>query len=567
MLLRGSSLARSRETFYVGLGALAILLSSVPYLYGWLKTPPGFVYTGLTSNIDDCLVYFSWIREYADGRFAQRDLFSTEAQHPVLFYAWFWILGLLSKAVGTIGAFHCGRVLGGVGLLVAIRWLLTLTVSDEKSQKFGFALACFASGIGWLPGFEGGAKFVSRPIDLDMPEAITFQTLVYSPLFAPMTASIVVFACGILRSERSKKLSDVWPSAVAGAILGNSHTYDIVPLFLATGAWRLFSDLSAKKFDRAGWLRLIVVGLAALPTTAFNFWASRADPLFFARVWKNQPTLTPMPWWVLLGWGIPYALALVAAHRKNRSRFVDSSALALLVCWAATHLLASYLPVPVQRKFLMGAHVPICALAGVGLAGLLARIPGDLPKALGPLIVGLCAIGNLTGLLGQIGKLDANAGDTSSRPYLSFAERDALAWIEKNATDGAVIVAPDPSAARRFPFVFLPQLAPQVAGIAHQTVYNGHWSETLDYTRKIGATLQFFQAEADDAFRKNLVRENGIGYVLYSNSLAEPLTDARGNVLYSPVVWNSPEALPDWLEIAYQNSELTILKTKPPSSP
>ena len=514
------------------------------------------------------MVYFSWIREYADGRFAQRDLFSTENQNPVLFYVWFWILGMFSKAVGTVGAFHAGRILGGIGLLAAIRWLLKLTVADEKAKKIGFGLACFASGVGWMfGGYDPAKGHVGQPIDLFAPESNTFQSLGYSPLFAPMTALIVVFVCGLLRSERSNKLVDVWPSAMAGAVLGNSHTYDIVPLFLAAGAWRIYSDLSAKKLDRAAWLRLIVVGLATLPTAAFNFWASRTDPLFKARVWGNQPTLTPLPWWVILGLGVPFALALVVAIRKDRERFTNPSSWLFLVCWAAAHLLASYLPVPVQAKFLMGAHVPICALAGVGLAGLLAKIPGDLPKALGPLIVGICAVGNLTGLLGQIGKLDANTGDTSSRPYLSTSERDALAWIEKNATDGAVLVAPDPAAARRFPFVFLPQLAPQVAGIAHRTVYNGHWSETLDYTRKTGATLQFFQTESDDAFRENLIRENKIGYVLYVNSLADgPITDANGNVAYSPVAWKSPESLPAWLEIAYQNLELTILKTKTPPS-
>ena len=202
-----------KNVYYIILGAFSIILSSFPYIYGWLKTPPGHVYTGLITNIDDCMVYFSWIQEYASGRFTQRDLFSTELQNPVLFYLWFWVLGLFSKILGTIGAFHLGRVLGGIGLLVAVRWLLTLTVEDEKARRLGFALTCFASGLGWaFGGFDPVKGFQGQPIDTFSPEANTFLSLGFSPLFAPMTALIVVFWCGLLRAERSGKLLDVWPN-------------------------------------------------------------------------------------------------------------------------------------------------------------------------------------------------------------------------------------------------------------------------------------------------------------------------------------------------------------------
>ena len=167
------------------------------------------------------MVYLSWIEEYASGRFTQRDLFSTEAQNPVLFYLWFWILGMLSKLIGTLGAFHAGRVLGGAGLLLAVRWLLNLTLADEKARKLGYALTCFASGLGWIfGGFDPAKGFNGQPIDNFTPEAITFLSLGFSPLFAPMTALMVIFACGLLRAERTKKRVDLWPSAVAGAILG-----------------------------------------------------------------------------------------------------------------------------------------------------------------------------------------------------------------------------------------------------------------------------------------------------------------------------------------------------------
>ena len=265
---------------------------------------------------------------------------------------------------------------------------------------------------------------------------------------------------------------------------------------------------------------------------------------------------------MVLGWGIPFALALTAIFRKNKTEFVDSAGFRLLACWLLAHCIAIYLPLPVQRKFLMGAHIPLCALAGAALAGLLARIPGDLPKALGPLIVGVCAAGSALSLLTDIGRLDANVGTTAARPYLTLSEKAALDWLRKDATDGACLVSPDPSSIRRYPFQFAPHLAPQIAGLAHRTVYNGHWSETLNYGRKFSESLRFYQSDTPDEWRQILLKDNHISYILYVNKLSEgpPTTTVGESLPYSSVDWH--ENFPPWLVRTYQNPEITIFQVR-----
>ncbi|MGC4042793.1 MAG: hypothetical protein QM758_03205 [Armatimonas sp.] len=547
--------------YYLILGVLALVLASVPYLYGYLKTPPGHVYYGLTSNIDDCMAYFSWMNEYAAGRFTQRNLFSTEQSPALLFYFWFWILGILGKGIGTVAAFHMGRVLGGIGLLWAACWLIHLTIASDRARKLAFALLCFSSGLGWVFGGFDPAKAGKLPIDTSSPEAITFLTLNYSPLFAPMTALMVVFIASFFYAQQTGRLKDLWPACVAGAILGNSHTYDVVPLFLAVGL-TLLPIPSGVTEGHGGniWqalIRLVIVGLATLPTTAYNLIISRIDPLFKARVWANEPTLTSAIWWVFLGLGLPFIFALVAIFRKDKSGFVNIAAWKLLACWLVAHLVAAYLPVPVQRKMLMGVHVPVCLLAGVGLSGLLDSLSKDMGKALGAVAVALSIPSNVLALLTDISRLDANAGTTAPRPYLTTGEKEGLDWLKLNATDGAVLVAPDPTGLKRYPFVFLPHLAPQVAGLAGRVVYNGHWSETLDYKTKIGKSLHFFLDEASDSERHALCSENGIRYVVYVNTLA--LNEIEG---ISTVRWSATEH-PDWLEPVFSNTDLTIFRVSP----
>ncbi len=539
--------------YYLTLGLLALALASVPYLYGALNTPKNLVYYGLTSNIDDCMAYFSWINEYASGKLAHRNLFSTEPNTPIVFYLWFGLLGLFSKAIGTLGAFHLGRVLGGAGLLWAVYWLLNLTLTDERAKKLAFGFVCFASGFGWLfGGFDPAKGFYLQPIDTFSPEAITFLSLGYSPLFAPMTALMVVFVAGLLRAEQTGRLKGLWPACLAGAILGNSHTYDVVPLFLMAGAWTIL-----RKPERAAWVRLVTLGVCCLPTALYNLIASRLDPLFKARVWGNEPTLTAPLWWVLLGLGLPLIFALVGLARRDRAAFCSASAWKLMLCWLGAHLLAAYLPVPVQRKLLMGVHLPVCLLAGAGLSGLLGKLTGDFPRALGPIAVLLALPGTLLSVINDAARLDANVGSTAARPYLTQSEKDALDWLKTSATEGAVLVGPDPASAKRFPFQLAPHLAPQVAGLSGRTVFNGHWSETLSYRRKFSQSLRFFLSDTDDDFRRTLCAENKISYVLSVNSLgAAELPEI------SPVVW-TPENHPSWLEVAYQNPEITVFRVRP----
>lgn len=563
--------------FYLLLGALALSLASVPYLYGWLHTPPGATYSGFTSNIDDCLVYFSWMLEVGRGHVLHHNLFSTEPQSPKLLYLWFVVLGMLGKGVGLPLAFHVGRVLGGAGLLGAVVWLLRESVSSERARKLAFALVCFSSGFGWLFGGYNPAKgFTLQPIDTFQPEAITFLSLYYSPLFAPMTALMVVFFASFLKSERTGKLTDLWPACAAGAFLGNSHTYDVVPLLAVAWAWKLFTLFTeateaTEAVRRVKSLRGVFLATAAcIPTTAYTAWASRVDPLFKARAWTNEGTYTPALWWVLLGFGLPLLYALFSkpfsyppleeVHPTPGKMTLSTSATVVgtrkrfLFTWLVIGIAIAYLPVPFQRKMLMGAHLPLCLLAGVGLDALTARLSGDFPKIAALFGVLLTAPSNVLYLLADIGRLDSNAGTTARQPYLSADAVKVLEYLKANAREtDAVLVSPDPTALKRYPGMFEPSLTAYVSGWAGVICYNGHWSETLQYPRKNGLALRFFRADTDDETRRLLLEEGRVRYVLWNRALSSLQTED-----YAAADWSSQP--PGFLEPVISTETLTLYK-------
>ena len=559
-----------RRFFYSGLGALTLLLASVPYLWGWLITPPGQVYTGFSFNVDDTAVYFSWMRQIEDGRFFLRNQFTTEPQRGVLFNLFFWLLGSVVRVthLPMIAVYQGARVLFGAGLLWAVAVLLREALRDERARRAAFALVCLSAGFGWvwLVRFPPTGN-LTQPIDLWQPEAFTFLSLYFSPLFTAALALMAVFMASVLRVERSGRLRDAAPAALAGALLGNFHSYDVIHLFAVWIVFRVVETVRTRRLDRGAWAALILVGLATLPTVAYQYWALRVEAVFYARAFATH-TYSPPLRWLLLGYGLVIAFAAMSAvilllrtrgAEDLKAAFRDGAAIRLLIVWSVVGIAVSHVGVSFERKLLMGVHFPLCALAGALLARLTARLPGSLPGILVAGGVLLTVPTNIAFLARDMGRLTENVGSSSHRPRLTRQEWDALRWLRANARpEEAVLVGPDPTSHARFPYFALqPHLSVYVPALAGNVVYNGHWSETAQYGRKLAEMTRFFRRDTPDTFRQGLLRDNGIRYVLYVNALGTAdLRDASGGVAYPAVPW--PQSPPHYLRPVYANPEITI---------
>lgn len=561
--------------FYLAFGAFALFLASVPYLWGYLITPPGHVYSGFfVHNIDDTGVYFAWMRQAEAGQFFLRNQFTTEEQRGVLFNLLFWLLGTLARLtrLPMILVYHLARVVFGALLLWAVATLLHATLASRRARRTAFALVCVASGFGWIANGYQPERGLQQPIDLWQPEAITFLSLYGSPLFCAALGLMVVFVTSALRAERAGSVRAFWPGALAALLLGNFHSYDVIHLLLVYGAFRVGSDVAARRVSVRGWQIFLLAVLWALPTTAYQYWALQVETVFRARALQTF-TRSPAPWWVLLGLGLPALLAVSTfawpqwlAKNKPSKRadplaagFTDDPARRLLLTWAVVGFAAAYLPFPFQRKLLMGIHVPLCALAGLALTHWTAQLPQNLPRIVLAGTILLTTPTNLWFVVRDLHQLSTNTSATSHRPYLTRNEADALQWLRQHTGPrDAVLVGPDPDSHRRFPFFVLrPHLAVYVPAIAGNVVYNGHWSETARYGDKLAAMLRFFQADTSDALRQALLREANIRYVLYTNALGRfDLRDASGNRVYVPVPW--PEQTPPYLRPVYANTEITV---------
>ena len=557
------------------LAAIALCCANVPYLLGVLWTPTGATFTGLTFNADDGAVYLAWIRQAAEGNFFFTNRFTTETQQGLLVNLFFYLLGTIGRVTQLAPpVIYAGARIVFGGLLLWALWRLVVTLlPDSRARISAFAFLCFASGFGFASDFDPRFAY-EQPIDRWQPEAITFLSLYYTPLFTAALALMAVFATSFYRAEQSGRKRDLVPACVAGFLLGNFHSYDILQLFAFAGVYRLLTDGMYGRANLAGYVRLAILGLAMLPTAGYQFLAIQNEAVFKARVFDTA-TLSPSIVWVLLGFGLPLVLSVVAPFIEPARRKFGPDALRLLLVWAVVAIAIAYVPVSFQRKLLMGAHLPLCIVGGATLAAVTEKLSGLLPTTVSVFAVLITVPSNLRLLVRDIALLPRNFAATQYRPYLRADEAAALRFLEKNAKQGeAVLVCPDMVAHRYSSSVLLPYLGVYVPAYSSATAYAAHWSETAEFqNRKNGEQVRFFRANRTDEDREAFLAENPtIRYVLYADAVKNGLTDDKGVLfpdeqtgmpLFTGVDWTEGSStVPPFLEPVHRSGSVTIFRVR-----
>lgn len=539
-------MAGSRWFAWTVVGVVA--LTSAPYLFDWSlqgASPLYGWYSWFAFNATDGCVYLSWMRQYADGAWTHRNLFTTLPQSGHQLNLLFLVLGKLAAltALPLMAVYHLAR-LGSIYMVfwVLRRFLRSLGMQDTE-RRWALVLVAFSAGLGWVPGLW--ERDFAGPVDVWQPEAITFLSLYLFPLFGVGLALILAFLYCLLQAERNQSLRHAALAGLWGLLLANVHTYDILS---AAAVWLAFLAacrilrLPDIPFDRAMLSRQVA---AAVPTAVgllHMAWVMRTESVFAKRV--GVPTPSPAIWWVLLGYGLLIPLAAAGAILwRNRARAREETApigLVLLGVWAFVNVLVAYLPAPFQRKLLMGAHVPIAALAAVAVAALVPRLSFRirLPVLVAGMLV--LSLSNLRFIVRERGSL--RYGAETVRAFLTEGEAEAAEWLRRNVPPEAIIqplpwIAVDPSG--RYGFVDT-TLACYVPGLTGHAVHAGHWGETPDFGRTMGQWLRFLLPETPDTWRKELLRTTGVRYIVFSQKRPDTRDEAIASVLQNTPALMAP---------------------------
>lgn len=483
-------------------GTLCLAVSSLPYLAAWsVAAGSGSYFVGLLHYPDDAYVYMSWMRQAAEGHLLLKNEFTTAPQRGLAVNLLFAVLGLAARITGMspLGVFHASRVAFGAAFLLCTYVFLRAVVPDRQARMAGYTLVCFSSGLGWL--FPRAVP--NSPVDLWQTEAISFLCIYQNPLFLAAQALMLCFFTLMLNSVRRGSLRPTAAAGLLACLLANTHGYDLI---IVLGVWTGYLLVRWFGMRRVPWREAVGMATAALlaaPAAAYQYWLYGAEPVFRERV--LVPTGSPGPHWVLLGYGLLVPLAAVGTLKSAAGKFAPASGAGFwqfLAVWAVVGLALPYVPVPFQRKLLMGAHVPIAALAGIGLEHLRQRWSLSGTTALGLAVLITCAT-NVRWLRQGAVNMQNNLTESNQRVFLLPSEARALEWLRQNAHGEAVLAMP------------LTGVAGYIPAISGCSVYVGHWGETPGFAQKLRAARVFYRPGTSQSWRRAFLAESRVRYVLY----------------------------------------------------
>ena len=216
------------------------------------------------------------------------------------------------------------------------------------------------------------------------------------------------------------------------------------------------------------------------------------------------------------------------------------------VCWAVGGFLVCYLPFAFQRKMLMGEHIPLCLLAGVGAAWLAEKLkPQVRTLALSALVL-VSLPSNVFFLVRDFRHLQHNRSETHLSPFLSTSLIDVYHWVHANTPADAAIVG-------------FPGLCTALPGEAGRAVWAGHWAETPSYGQKDAEFADAFDKLTSDSDRHAFLLSTHTQYLFYPNDLAKATFKRHGELHTFVELTAAP---PPYLTEVYKNERFTVYRTE-----
>jgi hypothetical protein len=490
----------------LGLWAVGIgLVSSLPYVAGYLAVGPERRFMGFAFNVSDHVQYFAWWRAFQQG-FLAPNLLTPEPTPATYFNLLWWLLAHVSRitGLGYEAIYQILRALS-IWLAVAVLGLLYRRVAPTVSQaRAMLAMAVLGSGFAWLhpmvKRLQGWLPFPSlmAPYVPSIAEPNTFFSAIAYPHFLLALASIAA----ILLLAFEGMTGGRWRASLGAGLLALSlslhHTYDLLTVGAVLGGWLLWRLMTRRSLPwTEGAHAALVLGMAA-PGALYMAWLTRQDPTWreVLAQFVNAGVFTPPPLQLLLLLGLPFLLALVGLGDPRRWR-AWTPVEAWMGVWFLVHLPLAYLPLSFQIHLLNGWQVPIAYWAVRGVERIVRRRPA-LTFSRGmrwALILSLPA--NLYLLGWRI--LDLSRGQP---PYsLHRDEVAALDWVAAHGCADGVVMAPEPVGA------FVPMWTGCRAFLAH-------WTGTLRFFERREQVRAFYSPAMGEPARRALIERYGITRVI-----------------------------------------------------
>ena len=486
-------------------GSALVLLAFSPLLWVALRGTPDWQFMGALHNYLDGATYLSKMRLGYEGSWLVYFQHTPEDHSGALMPILYIILGQLSRliAVPPIVMFHVARVGAVLFMYISIYQLGAAIWTRVRARRAFFAVAVLGSGLGWL--FAPLLQNASFP-DFAVPEAYPLYSSFVNVHF-PLAIACLALLIGLFviayrpGAEDDPRINASLPLAsILSVVLALLYPQALVPLGAALVFYIGIIWWQDKRIPMRLFRWLLAVALPALPVAAYYAITVAYNPAM--KLWNEQNvTSAPSLFELGIGFGIPLLVALPGIYRAVRrfERDGDRLMLLLLICI----VVAIYLPINVQRRFMVGMMIPIAYFATRSIEEVwLPRIQRRWRPALICVFVALISVSQVFMLFLPV--LPAITGYPQAAGGI-FLERDyagAYQWIEPRVTPDDVVLAS-------------PLVSAWIPGWVGARVVYGHPYETLHAADKLLQVTAWFDGTDDAAACAALLETYDVRYVIY----------------------------------------------------
>ena len=461
-------LTRHEWRWLISASFVVVALSCVPFIYAALAAPNDHTFIGFIVNAQDGNSYLAKMRQGYDGAWLYHLAFTPEEGRGIFTFTFYLLLGHVSRLtnISLITLFHLARLLNGIFLLITVYCLTSFLTSSITARRASFIIAALSSGlalVSLLAGRNAAKNFI--PLDFFVPEAYGFYSILSNPHF-PLVFALMAWA--IILTLDPPPLN-FWIGLIVIATVGFSITSLAPYLTPVVGVAVIAGAILVRPLSRGLLIRIFTLFASMGGLLANYFFALQSDPIIAE--WSRQNvTLTPPLVDVLLGLGIWLPLTIVGVTRLQRSRFVWS-----LVVWLLVIAALLYFPYPLQRRFIGGVFIPLSIFSGIGVTWIMKQIE-SIRLARIAFIIGVAVFGFSTNILLLLSLFRA---PSSPDLYLKNDEVKALTWLATQVNPADVVLADS-------------RMGGLIPGWTGARVIYGHPMESFDALNRKAEVESFF---------------------------------------------------------------------------
>lgn len=535
--MKGATLTKHgyMRAFRWGWTALMLLLSSVPYLIFWYKTPPNHRYLWILPPYpEDSLGYIAWSQQAAHGDILFRLKYTALPHAAFFFNPFFLICGWLSRLSGCdVQMVHWA--VKGIGVVLFFgafyKYVDYLGLTQFQSGVASIFVG-ISSGFGGLLAFAGLVnRWQLAPADLWMPEVSTNWALLWNPLFPFSLSLIVLIIYWLDRGTRCACKVDVLKSGITTGVLALIHPYALPFLF----TYAVIVTLVRQGSEALVYLSRFFA--ASSPFVLYIALLSVFEPLV-ARHSARGEMRSPQILDYVLGFGFPFIL-LLAGLAMKAVRLVKPYGQLLL--WFFLSLGLAYLPLWFQRKLVFGSQIPLCILAAVSLDLFFSKIAWFRTHkwamwASTVLLLPLLASTPTFLLMSEAAEVERN---TNSSYFIPNELQDGLRYLRSETRPDEVVFATY-------------ETSRLIPGLAGNTVVWGHWAMSVDLEERKQWNAQLFNENQNwqDKSRSAAFWGSGIQYIFADGRL-------KDSIEHNPEMW---KVILDDADPVFANSSVLIFR-------